>query len=124
MSDLPAMLVVFLVPVVLYIVPALIARRLIRPDRDWFSDAPLLFLLFAAWYFSLVLRSRGGMGNWVFEPALLTAAPVTFWLLSKNPLVAKPRIGTHPIGQDLLLALSGAAVLLLFPLMPPIGDWP
>ena len=124
MAHLPVILVFFLAPVVLYVVPTLIARRLIRPSRDWFFDAPLLFVLFAAWYFSLVLRRRGGMGNWLLEPALLTAAPITFWLLVKHPLVTKPRVGRYPIGQDLLLALIGAGVLLLFPLMPIIGDWP
>ena len=105
MSHLPEILVLFLTPAALYVVPTLIARRLIRPNRNWFSDAPLLFVLFAAWYFSLVLRRQGGMGNWLLEPALLTAAPVTFWLLSKHPLVAKPKVRTQPIGRLLTLAV-------------------
>ena len=45
MSDLPAILDFFLVPVALYVVPALIARSLIKPDRRWSSDASLLFVL-------------------------------------------------------------------------------
>ena len=49
MSDLPASLAFFLVPVALYVVPTLIARHIIEPDRRWSSDGPLLFVFFAAW---------------------------------------------------------------------------
>ena len=124
MSDLPeAMLVFFLVPVVLYVVPTLIARGLIQPERGWPSDAALLFLFFVAWYVSLRIRQTG-MGNWVFEPGLLAAAPVIFWLLCTHRLVTRPKAGLRAMGQNFLLVVIAAGVLLLFPLLPVIGDWP
>lgn len=104
------MLVLVLAPLSLYVVPTLIARRLIEPDRRWSSDAPLLFVFFALWLFSLTLR-QAGFFNWLMEPALLTAAPIAFWLLSNHRLVSGPAIADHRIGPQPLLLLVGASVL-------------
>lgn len=115
------MLVFFLAPVVLYVVPTVIARRLIEPERRWWSDAPLLFVFFALWLFSLTLR-QAGFFNWLMEPALLTVAPIAFWLLSNLRLVSGPKIADDRIGPQLLLLLVGASVLVLFPLIPQLGE--
>ena len=119
LATLPFFLTLYGVPI------ALIARSLIKPDRRWSSDAPLLFVLFALWFFSLILRGQGeaGVFNFLFEPALLTAAPIVFWLSFDHPSVARLRLGGHAIGPDVVGLLIGAGVLLLFPLMPAIGGW-
>ena len=116
MSDLPAILAFFLVPVALYVVPTLIARSLIKPDRRWSSDAPLLFVLFALGFFSLITRGQdeAGIFNLLLEPALLTAAPIAFWLLFDHRFVARLKLGGHVIGPDLLGVLIGAAFFCCF----------
>ena len=85
----------------------------------------MLFVLFALWFFSLITRGRGesGVFNWLLEPALLTAAPVAFWLLFDHRFVARLKLDGHAIGPDLLGVLIGAGIFLLFPLMPAIGGW-
>jgi hypothetical protein len=122
-SDLPAILVFFLMPVVLYAVPTVIARRLIEPDRRWSSDGPLLFVFFALWFLSLTIRPRS-IFNWLLEPALLTTAPITFWLMSTHRLVTRLKVGDQPVGSQLLLILVGVSVLLLFPLVPSREGFP
>ena len=113
--------VLVLAPLSLYVVPTLIARRLIEPDRRWSSDAPLLFVFFALWLFSFTLRQAGFI-NWLMEPALLTAAPIAFWLLSSHHLVRGPKIADHRIGPQLLLLLVGASVLILCRFIPQLGE--
>lgn len=115
------MLVLVLAPLALYVVPTLIARRLIEPDRRWWPDASLLSVFVALWLFSLTLRHPGLM-NLLMEPALLPAAPIAFWLLSNHRLVSGPKIADHRIGPQLLLLLVGASILILFPFIPQLGD--
>jgi hypothetical protein len=52
-----------------------------------------LFVLFALWFFSFITRGEGAAGvfNWLLEPALLTAAPIAFWLLFDHRFVAQQR---------------------------------
>jgi len=125
LATLPFFLALYGVPVVLYVVPTLIARSLIKPDRRWSSDAPLLFVLFASWFFSLITRGQdeSGVFNWLLEPALLTAAPIAFWLLFDHRSVGRLKLGGHAVGPALLGVLIGAGIFLLFPLMPAVGGW-
>jgi hypothetical protein len=122
-SDVLAMLALFLVPVSLYIIPTFISRLLIEPDRRWSSDGPLLFVFFALWFLSLTIRPRS-IFNWLLEPALLTTAPITFWLMSTHRLVTRLKVGDQPVGSQLLLILVGVSVLLLFPLVPSREGFP
>ena len=69
------------------------------------------------------MRRQTGVFNWLLEPALLTAAPIACWLLLNHRLVSGPKVAAHRIGAQMLLVLVGAAVLVLFPLIPPIGHF-
>jgi len=101
----------------------LISRLVIKPGRRWSSDAPLLIVFIAFWVLSLTLRRGAGIYNLLFEPALLAAAPIAFWLLLNLRFVTRLKLGNQPIGSQLLLMFAGVCVLLLFPLIPPRGGF-
>lgn len=115
--------VAMLPPFMLYLVPALVVDRLAIWSPAAIPRLLIYGLPFAAWFASIVWRSGSGtffgMGNYVYEPILLSVFPVLFLASVRLEPLVKSRTR-----QVAWLAALSLAVLVAGRFMPPWGDWP
>jgi len=122
-------LLLLIIPLSLYLMPALICKRIFfSSTRASISKWSVLGVPLAAWISSVVIRICRevfmGMGNFIYEPLWLVLAPIVFWFMV-NRFERTPQSSSASKSANLKL-LFGISVVApaIFMLFPAIGDWP
>ena len=121
-------LIIPFIPLLLYLLPALVCKRIFFSSaRASISNWLVLGLPFAAWIGSVAIRSYRkvfmGMGNFIYEPLYLVLAPIVFWLIvDRFEGTSQSSSGSKSANLKLLFGISLVA-LAIFMLFPAIGDW-
>ena len=114
------------IPLALYLCPSLAIDRLALRSQIKLSRWVIYVVPALAWIASVFARDRMdafmGMGNWLFEPLVLSIAPIAFFALAGSAHRFMRDDTTRPeVGLIVTIAL---AVFSAGVVMPAIGDWP
>ena len=117
---------ILLVPITLYLLPSLVIDRFALRSQVKLPRWLVYIVPPIAWIASMFARNWMGtfvgMGNWLFEPPVLSIAPIAFFVLAA-PARRWMLPATNWPEVSLLVAIA-VAVVAAGMLMPPIGDWP